>query len=254
MQIRWMYAFIDRPAAAYQVACDFWTQATGTRRSAFRGEHDEFATLLAPEGDAHVKVQALQGAADVGGIHVDLSVDDVEAATEVTLGLGSSLVYQVPGLSVLRSPGGFQYCLVGWDGESERVRVFEDPGGSRSRLDQVCLDVPPNALDRELEFWHALTGWAPVQSGMPEFHVIKPPPTMPFRILVQRLDEAGGDPEVVTGHIDLACGDDVDAVAAFHKSLGATLVSRHRYWAVMRDPAGSVYCLTARDPETGTLH
>ena len=223
-----MYAFLDRPADAFPAACDFWTKATGTRLSAFRGDQDQFTTLLAPQGDAHVKVQALQAAGEVGGTHLDLAVEDVEASTEVALGLGSSLTHREPGLSVLRSPGGFQYCLVEWHGETERVEVFEDPAGARSRLDQVCLDVAPESLESELEFWRAMTGWALVQSRFPEFQLLKPPAAMPVRILVQRLGSAGSAsrPPIVTAHVDIACGDDVDAVAAFHESLGAEKVDR----------------------------
>jgi Glyoxalase-like domain len=262
MEIRWLYAFIDRPASAYSTACDFWAEATGTRLSPFRGEHDQFTTLLPPHGDAHLKVQALQAAGDVGGVHMDLSMDDVEAATTTAVDLGSSVTYAEPGFSVLRSPGGFQYCLVEWEGESERAAVFVAPDGSRSRLDQVCLDVAPELLDREVEFWHAMTGWPPRQGSLPEFQVLKPPGNLPIRILIQRL--GGNEPALqrqpppqpppVTAHVDLACGTDIDAVAARHETLGATIVARRGHWTVMRDPAGSTYCLTARDPETGALH
>ncbi|WP_405085059.1 hypothetical protein [Microbispora sp. NBC_01389] len=33
----------------------------------------------------------------------------------------------------------------------------------------------------------------------------------------------------------------------------AAFVARGRHWIVTRDPAGGVYCLTGRDPETGSL-
>lgn len=254
MKIRWMYAFLDRPASTFSTACDFWTKATGTRLSPFRGEHDEFATLLAPRGDAHLKVQALQASGDVGGTHLDLSVEDVDAATKAAVSLGSSVDHSEPGLSVLRSPGGFHYCLVEWAGEKERAAAFEAPGGGRSRLDQVCLDVAPGLLDRELEFWHAMTGWTPQQGSLPEFHVLRPTTELPIRILIQRLGGEDRDHGPVTAHVDLACGNDIDTVAAHHESLGATMTVRRGHWAVMRDPAGSAYCLTARDPQTGTLH
>ena len=38
-----------------------------------------------------------------------------------------------------------------------------------------------------------------------------------------------------------------------HESLGAEVVSRHDWWTVLRDPTGSAYCITDRDPQTGVL-
>ena len=40
-----------------------------------------------------------------------------------------------------------------------------------------------------------------------------------------------------------------DGRAVYRRLLG--YVGAH--WTVLRDPAGGVYCLTARDPGTGTL-
>ena len=61
-----------------------------------------------------------------------------------------------------------------------------------------------------------------------------------------------GRPEVdlLSAHLDLACSD-IDAVVAWHRELGAQRVGGGRAWAVMRDPASGVYCLTSRDPRTG---
>ena len=33
------------------------------------------------------------------------------------------------------------------------------PGGSRSIVDQVCLDIPPSMYEQECAFWAELTGW-----------------------------------------------------------------------------------------------
>ncbi len=37
-----------------------------------------------------------------------------------------------------------------------------------------------------------------------------------------------------------------------HVSLGARLVGVHEHWTVLRSPGGQVYCLTDRNPATGT--
>ena len=43
----------------------------------------------------------------------------------------------------------------------------------------------------------------------------------------------------------------VPAVRAWHEELGARFVAEGRCWTVMHDPAGGIYCLTPRSPETG---
>jgi Glyoxalase-like domain len=57
---------------------------------------------------------------------------------------------------------------------------------------------------------------------------------------------------VATAHPDLAC-DDVDAETTRHEALGATVVRVMPNWTTLRDPAGLSYCITRRNPDTGTL-
>ncbi|MGW4599676.1 hypothetical protein ACWEOA_30965 [Streptomyces sp. NPDC004457] len=56
MTIRWTYAFADRPAARLADACAFRTAVTGTRLSASRGEHGDWAVLRSPAGQAFCAV------------------------------------------------------------------------------------------------------------------------------------------------------------------------------------------------------
>ncbi|CAM5627814.1 hypothetical protein SALBM135S_05791 [Streptomyces alboniger] len=244
--IRWAYAFIDRPRDGFARACAFWTAVTGTRLSEHRGPDGEFVTLLPPApADACLKAQAVGGP---GGAHLDLAVDDLAAAARAARRLGATPVHAEPGLDVLRSPGGQAFCLVPWAGESSRPAPAAAPGGARSLLDQVCLDVPPEAYDAEVAFWSALTSWRPVPGTRPEFLDLEPPAHVPVRLLLQRLASAGP----AGAHLDLSCTDP-EAVRARHESLGATFVSRGTHWLVMRDPAGGTYCLTGRDPDTGRV-
>jgi hypothetical protein len=252
--IRWIYAFVDRPFAQFERACEFWLAATGTRLSARRGGRGEFATLL-PDGadgasDAFVKIQ---GVGDGGGAHLDLAVEDVPGYARRAIGLGATAVFEEPGLSVLRSPAGKLFCVCAWEGESRRPAPLDGPGpdgsGGRSRLDQVCIDVAPRYVAAEVEFWGALTGWErhPGRHGLV---LVKPRAGLPVRILVQRLDSAG---EPTGAHIDIACAD-IEAVRAWHEeSLGATAVRVLPWRTIMRDPVGGTYCLTNRDPDTGEM-
>ncbi|AKJ10876.1 hypothetical protein ABB07_12875 [Streptomyces incarnatus] len=244
MIIRWTYAFVDRPAGRLPEARAFWTAVTGTRASLPRGEWDEFMTLL-PEGaagtDACVKLQGVTEGA--GGAHLDLCTGDVRKLIGAALEAGAGLVADHGEWAVLRSPAGQLFCAVPWHGESVRPPVV-----AGSRLDQVCLDIPPSAYAAESDFWAGLTGWERLTGSRPEFEVLKPPTGLPVRILLQRLD----DERPASAHLDLACAD-IAAVRARHEEHGAARVSEGPHWAVMRDPAGGVYCLTGRDPETGGL-
>ncbi|MFE7899779.1 VOC family protein [Streptomyces sp. NPDC057424] len=240
MRIIWTYAFIDRPREAFGAARDFWTAVTDTRLSELRGEHDEFVTLLPGGADAYVKVQAV--GAGPGGAHIDFCVDDVPEFAAAAVRLGARVVADLGSLVVLRSPGGQLFCADPWRGQSSRPAVVRG-----SRLDQVCVDVPASAFGAEVAFWSALLdGWESLPGTLPEFHVVKPPPGMPVRLLLQRLDEE----RPASAHLDLACAD-VAETRARHEELGAAFVAGFSRWTVMRDPAGGTYCLTTRDPATG---
>jgi hypothetical protein len=243
--IRWLYAFIDRPAATVASAHAFWTTVTGTTLSGLRGDHDEFATLLPADGDAWLKVQAVGGD---GGVHLDLAVDDVRTTVEDAAGRGATVVADHGDYLVLRSPTGQLFCVVPWHGEADRPAPRVGPTGAVSRVDQVSIDVAETGVDDEVAFWAGLTGWTAHQGALPEFHVVKSPATMPLRLLVQRLDQ----PRPTGAHLDVACSD-VAAVRAWHEECGASVVDKRPLWTVMRDPAGGIYCLTAREPATGSL-
>ncbi|MEV4411997.1 VOC family protein [Catellatospora sp. NPDC049609] len=243
--IRWTYAFIDRPAGLFTEAASFWSKATGTHLTARRGERAEFATLLPIGADPCLKVQAV---GDGGGAHLDFAVDDVAALAGRARELGAAVVGEHATFTVLRSPGGLPFCAVPWQDEFRRPMAQAAPDGALSRLDQVCVDVGPDAYDAEVSFWGELTGWGAYPGSRPEFHVVEQPAELPVRILLQRLREQ----RPTSAHLDLACSE-IEGVRAWHEKLGATHVADGARWVVMRDPAGGVYCLTARDPKTGGL-
>ncbi|WP_019927925.1 VOC family protein [Nocardia sp. BMG111209] len=242
--IRWIWAFLDRPADRFDAAFAFWSAVTGTQLSERRGARGEFATLIPPAGDAYLRAQAVGGP---GGTHLDLDVDDLAAARRHALDLGAETVTDHQGWSYLRSPQGQAFCLTTEDGR-EIPPPIAGPGGTLSRLDQVTLDIAPGGYDREVTFWAALTGWELLPGSEPEFVRLTPPSGLPLRILLQRLDADRPS----TAHPDIACTD-IEAVASWHETYGARRVSRGAHWIVMNDPTGAVYCLTPRDPRTGSL-
>lgn len=245
--IHWVYAFIDRPRDGFDRAAQFWTAVTGTHLSSRRGDAQEFATFLPESGDACLK---LQGVIEGGGGHIDLALDEHEIAGEVrrAVELGAEVLEEIEGFAVLKSPAGLPFCFVTWEGEKARPGVVSHPGGATSRLDQVCLDIGPSQYAVESAFWHAVTGWERLRGALTEFEVLKPEPTVPIRILLQRL----GEDRPAAVHHDLACSD-IDEVRAVHEAHGARFEHRGARWLVMSDPVGGTYCLTARDPETGSL-
>lgn len=241
--VRWTWLFIDVPARDVDRAVDFWTAVTGTTASGWRGDDDEFTTLVPPDGDPWLKAQRVQSG-DVG-VHVDLDVDDPAAATELATDLGATVVAE-RGYVVMASPGGFVFCLThATDSSRSQVRR-----GAPSLADQLCIDIPANQYEQEAAFWAALTGWTRrPSSGREEFDWLQRPDGLPVRLLLQRLDEPDGP---VRGHLDIACRDRTTEVDR-HAALGAAIVVELPWWTVMRDPTGRDYCLTDRDPETGRL-
>lgn len=251
MDLRWTTVLLDVPRDGTGGTAEaFWPRVTGTRVSARRGPDDEFATLLPASGDAYLRVQRLR--AGTGRVHLDLHVDrpalDDAAARAVALGARRRF-READEVVVLDSPGGFPFCFVRWDGEATVPDPVDLDGAGSSRLDQLTIDAPAGLFEAECAFWAELTGWEARSGSRPEFRSLVRPAAMPVRLLFQRLDDGGAR---VTGHPDFSC-DDRDRLAALHTAAGARVVATFPHWTTLADPTGRPYCLTDRDPRTGTL-
>lgn len=237
----WVSAFLDFAPGDLERGARFWCGVTGYELSPRRGADDEFATLVPPDGDDHLRVQGL--ADGDGRIHLDLHVVNPTHAAEAAIELGAHvLVRHEDGYVVLRSPGGFVFCFVA-HAAARRPAPATWPGG-RSMVDQVCLDIPPSAYDVEAEFWRAVTGWGVDPDVSREFARFDVPDEQPLRWLLQRLDD---EAPAVSAHLDLS-SDDREAEVARHVALGATRGSDHEEWTVLTDPVGTTYCITTRRP------
>lgn len=235
---RWVWMFLDTPRADAERSWRFWSAVTGQDVVERRGEAGEFATLAPLHGDAWVKLHAV--AEGAGGVHLDLDVDDVHTAADRAESLGARRVGAIGDtVVILRSPGGFVHCLTTWRGESGQER-----DGLTSILDQVCLDVPRRRWEAENAYWTALTGWTWRESDEPGYASVSAGAPMPLRILLQTLGEEDGE---ARAHVDLACTDRRADVAR-HEAAGATVRAENRFWTVLEDPVGRVYCLTDRNP------
>jgi hypothetical protein len=250
VDIRWLTIFIDRTGSGFDSALEFWSAVTASTPSPFRGDGEQFTTLIPDNGgDAHVRLQRLQEGE--GGNHLDLHVDDVEEALTEALGVGAVEVGRGHHHVFLNSPGGYPFCLVPHSGEKTRTAPVE--GGqpnTRTVIDQLCIDVPTDRFDDETSFWTALLNWPLQWSPEPGFANLARPRRLPVRLLFQRLEDDGRSE--TTAHLDLACDNVTEATTA-HEALGAEVVAELPRWTVMNDPSGHSYCLTARDPDTGKL-
>jgi Glyoxalase-like domain len=246
MSYRWLTVFLDFPADSFGSGVGFWRAVTGSGLSAYRGTAGEFATLLPPDGDAYLRVQRL--AAGDGGCHLDLHVDiarePLADAAERARVLGARLLQRAAGLIVAESPGGFAFCLVTWDGE----HVVPSPlpaDGRASRVDTLCIDVPPAEFERECAFWAALTGWDAEPAPLPGYAFLRMAAELPIRIILQRIEHATVG-QRARAHIDFGSAD--PAVVTAHVALGAHVTTKGEHWTVLADPAGREYCLVNRDP------
>jgi hypothetical protein len=244
----WMSAFLDLAPGSFDAGATFWSRVTGYDVSPRRGARDEFATLVPGQGDDFLRVQELEEGS--GRLHLDLHVDDPTDEAGRAVARGAVVRHEsAHGYVVLDSPGGLTFCFVRHQA-SERPPPAVWPGGHRSLVDQVCLDIPPSSYDVECAFWRDLTGESLVPSSVSEqFQALTRPPDQPLRVLLQRLDD---EQARVAAHLDLSTSDR-DLEATRHEELGATVVGRHERWTVLTDPLGQAYCLTDRDPETGLL-
>ena len=233
----WIQLFLDTPAAAFDEAVAFWSAVTGWTPSERRGEDGQFLTLLPPAGPAYVKMQAVDGPP---GMHLDLDSADRAAAAERALELGATPAWTYHDVEVMRSPGGLLLCHTLVEGEP----LLERSGSTV--LDQVCVDIPCAHWDVEVAFWAALTGREPQVGSLPEF--VRLVEDGRPRMLLQRLDEDEGP---VRAHPHLATADR-EADTAAHVRLGADVRAVNEFWTVLTAPGGQVYCLTDRDPRTGS--
>lgn len=248
--IRWATAFLDATAADWDRTLAFWQAATATTLSPSRGPDGEFVTLVPADGDAFLRAQRVRSGP--GGVHLDLHVDDVRAAADAAVALGAREVAASDHV-VLTSPGGLAFCVVADPaGRRPAPATWQRPAGGThtSLLDQLAVDVPAEHEETERRFWSALTGW-PARASAPGASLVPlhRPDGMPLRLLLQRLDEPTGP---VRAHLDLACSDRT-AETDRHVALGARVEAVREHWTVLADPAGRRYCLTDRDPVTGTL-
>jgi hypothetical protein len=239
-------AFIDVPAKQAARVRTFWSDVTGWPTAWPWANHPELSTFTPPSGTPGVSVQEAEVPARV---HVDLYADgDSSGLVDHLVKLGATLVQRHDWWTVLDSPGGLPLCVI-HESAGEPPPATTWPDGHRSRVVQVCLDIPDAHWSREVGFWEASLGWTSIGHGRPEYLNLEAPPMSPMRILLQRLGTADSSTKV-RAHLDLNT-DDLSAEVDRLLDAGATRPEQPTDadgWVVLFDPTGLPFCVTARHP------
>jgi catechol 2,3-dioxygenase-like lactoylglutathione lyase family enzyme len=240
--ISWMHAFVDVRAERAEEARSFWSSVLGWPSGDAWPGHPEFVSFVPENGAPYVHVQRIDGPPRV---HLDL-VGEIERDTARLEELGATRVYRGAAWQAMASPAGLPFCVCAETWPHERPKAVTWPGGHRSRLVQLTVDVPNDQYDRELEFWRPATGWADEVVDAPEFHRLVHRRESPLQLLVQRLGADDGAQQA-RAHLDLGT-DDMDAELGRVRSLGARLLWTSAGFVALRDPLGLPFCVTANDP------
>ena len=241
--VSWMHAFVDVPAERADEARAFWSAVLGWPSGEPWTDHPEFTSFGPPTGAAYVHVQVVDAPPRV---HLDL-LGDLATDPARLEELGATRGARGTAWQVLRSPAGLPFCVCAEPWPHARPVAFTWPDGHRSRLVQLCVDVPAAEYDRELRFWRAATGWAdePLRRA-PEFRRLVHRAESPLQLLVQRLGPDDGA-DRARAHLDLGTDDRAAEVARL-TALGARLLWPGDGFTTLEDPLGLPFCVTDNDP------
>jgi Glyoxalase-like domain len=267
MNVRWLTAVLNRPASQSGACSRFWSEVTGTAvpaapehaapEHAAREQDGQRVPFAPADADVYLALQRVRDGDS--GCHLELHVDQPDsdrlqdaAAEAVVRGAVVAQAQVVDGQTTrvtLASPAGFTFCLVPWWGEARIPGPVTVPGAGAgaSRVDQLCLDIPPDRYDSEGAFWSDLTGWPLLEARSREFRRLAVPDELPLKMLLQRLDDVRPGQRAVA-HLDVAAGHARSALAAHQEARGAHRAGTFEHWIAMTDPAGQPYCLTMRQP------
>jgi predicted enzyme related to lactoylglutathione lyase len=197
------------------------------------GDGQDIAFQLAPD---HTEPQ-WPGQEHPQQFHLDLQIDDHQAAAERAIGLGATRLADGPTWVTLADPAGHPFDLCQKDGVGPVMGLFA-----------VTIDAPDaSALAR---FYAELLGMAVTYDG-PEGALISGDDgkSVMFQQVSEYTPPRWPDPAYPQqAHLDIAV-DDLDAGQARALELGATRMKEDsKTFRVFTDPAGHPFCLTLADP------
>ena len=241
--VAWVHAFVDVPARHAEATRAFWSAVTGWPPGEAWPGHPEFTSLTPPTQAPYLHVQTIDGAPRV---HLDL-LGDLDADPARLERLGATRAHRGNAWQVMTSPAGLPFCVCAESWSHPRPGAATWPAGHRSRLVQLCIDVPADQYDIELAFWRSATGWADEPVDDPEFSRLVHRAESALQLLVQRLGDDDGAPRA-RAHLDLGT-DDLAAEVARVQALGARVLWPGNGFVALVDPVGLPFCVTANDPD-----
>ncbi len=190
------------------------------------GGGQEVAFQLAPD---HVAPQ-WPGQERPQQFHLDLQIDDHQAAAERAVGLGATRLADGPTWVTLADPAGHPFDLCQKDGVGPVMDLFA-----------VTIDAPDaSALAR---FYAALTGMEVSYDGPEGALIAGDGKSVMFQQVSDYNPPRWPDPaHPQQAHLDLLV-DDLDAGEARAVELGASRLKDGTQWRVFGDSAGHPFCL-----------
>jgi predicted enzyme related to lactoylglutathione lyase len=235
-----MDAFVDVPAGSLDVAHSFWSSVTGWPVGDSWAGHPEFCSFLPPNGMSYLHLQTI---GEAPRVHLDLA-GDTDSDTARLEQLGAARQWRGERWQVMSSPAGLPFCIYG------PVSVWTLPGptvwpdGHRSRINQLCINVPADQYDTELTFWQAATGLADERHAAGFHRLVHP--AIPLQLVLHRL---GDDDSATRARARLGLGtDDTAAELGRVQQLGAQQLDYAGGCTALRDPTGLPFCLCESDP------
>jgi hypothetical protein len=107
----------------------------------------------------------------------------------------------------------------------------------RSRLGNIVIDCQTDDLLSEARFWSAALGYPlPRELEAASRFIQLVTPAGDVQVIIQRVDHEA------RAHLDIET-DSIGSEVERLEHLGATVVSRHDGWVVMRAPTGHRFCV-----------
>lgn len=239
----WIHAFVDVPADRVARAHAFWSATTGWSPGSGWAGNPEFSSLVPNSGTPYLHVQEIGGPPRV---HLDL-VGDTEEDTARLKALGATHEGHGNGWQVMTSPAGLPFCVCDDSSPHHQPGSATWPAGHRSRLVQLCIDVPNGQYDAELTFWRAATGWADEPDSAPEFHRLVHRSESSMQLLLQQLG-SNDDASRARAHLDLGTDNRAAEVSRVQR-LGARFRWSTSGFTTLQDPLGLPFCVTDNTPD-----
>lgn len=166
--------FFDRPSVWFEPTVRFWSAITASSLSPPRGDDDQSATLIPPDGEPCLPHQRVR--AGPSGSHLD----DLGACTRRTVAAGAQAapVQRRRRAAVALRP---VVVRVGHNGEPDHPAPQSVDRRAVCTSSTRSASTCPPRCDEECAFWSPVTDWEQRQSSLrPEFRSLARPEGCPY--------------------------------------------------------------------------